>query len=185
MGILNEDDKDKIQSAALLYTQAVLSAKEKLDRQNKAAKKDKRLHNTKLLLQNYRRLAGYIDNATYSFDKIQDEEALNWYRAMYDPNNRSDQIVASIKNSAIKSRIMVEHIKNTVSIYGEYCNETIGSEPLIRRYEVLYYKYISKKPMSGEELAEKWYVDVRTIRRDLSEAERDISSLIFGMDWLN
>lgn len=110
---------------------------------------------------------------------------MNWYRAMYDPDNRSDQIVASIKNSAIKSRIMVEHIKNTVKVYDEYCNETIGSEPLIRRYEVLYQTYISPKPMTNEELAEKWYADVRTIQRDLKEAVQDISSLIFGMDWLN
>lgn len=39
MEIFNADEKDRLESAALLYTQAVLSAKEKIDKQNKATKK--------------------------------------------------------------------------------------------------------------------------------------------------
>lgn len=186
MGVntMRDFNTESLDSIAYTYTEAVLAAKERIEAEQKMTEKDIRLHNTKLLLENYRKFVGYVDNATFKVDLVKDAEAVDWFKEMYDPNNRSDQIVTSIKSSAVKTRIIVEHIKTTVKVYGEYC-DTIGTDKAERRFDVLFQRYISEKPMTNEELAEKWYVDARTIQTDAKEAIDEISSLLFGLDFLN
>ena len=134
------------------------------------------------MLENYRKFVGFIDNATYSVDRVQEAEAIEWFRLMYDPDNISDQKVASIKTSAIKTRIIVEHIKTVIAVYEDYCNRVMKTEVMRRRYDVLFQRYISEIPMTNEELAEKWFVDVRTIQNTIKDGIKDISSLIFGIE---
>lgn len=174
--------KNDLISVAKYAAKAALLAQQMLDDKQRKQTEDGRLHNTKLLLENYRKFVGFIDNATYSVDRVQEAEAIEWFRMMYDPGNISDQKVASIKSSAIKTRIIIEHVKTVIAVYEDYCNRVMNTEMMRRRYDVLFQRYISEIPMTNEELAEKWFVDIRTIQHTVKDGIKDISSLIFGIE---
>ena len=103
---------------------------------------------------------------------------------MYDPNNRADQVVEGILNSTKKTKIILSHINSMLRVYEIYCNDS-NSDQMLRRYDSLFGKYIADERVSYEDLAEKWNVDIRTIRRDIHAAENDFSVLLFGVDWLH
>ena len=155
-----------------------MAEKEKID---KKSRKDRKLHNTRMLLDKYRM---FIENATYKREQIEAASAINWLNEMYDPNNKADQIVASIMNSAVKTKIMVAHINKMLKIYEIYCNLD-NSSKMKRRFEAFNGRYISKKRVRYETIAENWNVDVRTIQNDVNEAVNDFSSLLFGIDWIS
>ena len=117
-------------------------------------------------------------------NEIEEAETREWFRNMYNPSNHSDQVVSSIKSAAVKTRIIVEHVKTVLKAYQEYC-EAIGTDITLRRYGAVYGLYISPKPMTKEEVAKKWFVDGRTVQRDLVIAEQEISSLMFGIDFMD
>lgn len=158
-----------------------MAEKEKID---KKFRKDRKLHNTRMLLDKYRMFNEHIENATYKREQIESASAINWLNEMYDPNNKADQIVASIMNSAVKTKIMVSHINKMLRIYEIYCNLD-NSSKMKRRFEAFNGRYISKKRVRYETVAEKWNVDVRTIQNDVNEAINDFSSLLFGIDWIS
>lgn len=175
---------EEIRKAAVLYTSAVINELEKRKKQKADEHRDYRLHNTKMLLKNYRKFVGFLDTADFKIEEIEEAETREWFRNMYNPSNNSDQVVSSIKTAAVKTRIMVEHVKTVLKAYHEYC-EGIGTEITRRRYEAVYGMYISPKPMTKEEIAKKWFVDGRTVQRDLVIAEQEISSLMFGIDFMD
>lgn len=175
---------EEIRKAAILYTSAVITEIEKRKKQKSNEQRDYRLHNTKMLLQNYRKFVGFLDTADFKLDEIEEAETREWFRNMYNPSNHSDQVVSSIKAAAVKTRIIVEHVKTVLKAYHEYC-EGIGTDITRRRYGAVYGLYISPKPMTKEEIAQDWFVDTRTIQRDLKTAEQEISSLMFGIDFLD
>ena len=180
-GALSAED---IKKAAILYTSAVVTEMEKRKKQKSDEQRDYRLHNTKMLLRNYRRFVGFLDTADFKLDEIEEAETREWFRNMYNPSNRSDQVVLSIKSAAVKTRIIVEHVKTVLKVYQEYC-DAVGTDISRRRYGSIYGMYISPTPMTKEELAKKWFVDGRTIQRDIKAAEHEISSLMFGIDFLD
>lgn len=173
-----------IKKAAETAAKVALKTYEDKQRAEMKAINDRKLHNTKMLLNNYRLLSKHIDNATYKREQIDTAEAINWINEMYDPNNKADAIVNSIKNSALKTKIMVAHINKMLKIYELYCHSE-NSPKMLRRYEVLEGRYIADARVRYEEIAEKWTVDVRTIQSDVKEAVKDFSQLLFGIDWLN
>ena len=146
--------------------------------------KDRRIHNTKLLLRKYRLFNEHIGSATFKESQINLAMAIDFSQEMYDPGNRADQVVNGILNSTKKTKIILSHINSMLHIYEIYCNEN-DSEQMKRRYDALYGKYIAEERASYEEMAEKWNVDVRTIRRAIHAAENDFSVLLFGIDWLH
>lgn len=175
---------EEIRKAAVIYTSAVISELEKRKKKHSDERRDYRLHNTKMLLKNYRKFVGFLDTADFKLDEIEEAETREWFRNMYNPSNHSDQVVSSIKSAAVKTRIIVEHVKTVLKAYQEYC-ESIGTDIILRRYGAVYGLYISPKPMTKEEVAKKWFVDGRTVQRDLVIAEQEISSLMFGIDFMD
>ena len=146
--------------------------------------KDRRIHNTKLLLRKYRLFNEHVGSATFKESQINLAMAIDFSQQMYDPNNRADQVVEGILNSTKKTKIILSHINSMLRIYEIYCNDS-NSDQMLRRYDSLFGKYIADERVSYEDLAEKWNVDIRTIRRDIHAAENDFSVLLFGVDWLH
>lgn len=140
---------------------------------------DKRLKNAKLLLQNYREFKIYAENAKYTAEQA--EDAIDILDLMWDPNNRSDLNIESIKASALKTKIIMAHIDGMLCTYRELCEKS--QDPVqLRRYEVLYDRYISDEQMSMEDIADKQHIDVRTAYMDLNTATQRIAKLVFGVD---
>ena len=146
--------------------------------------KDRRIHNTKLLLRKYRLFNEHVGSATFKESQINLAMAIDFSQQMYDPHNRADQVVEGILNSTKKTKIILSHINSMLRVYEIYCNDS-NSDQMLRRYDSLFGKYIADERVSYEDLAEKWNVDIRTIRRDIHAAENDFSVLLFGVDWLH
>ena len=171
-------------AAAQIATETTLKTIEEQRQADAKAIKDRRIHNTKLLLRKYRLFNEHIGSSTFKESQINIAMAIDFSQQMYDPGNRADQVVNGILNSTKKTKIILSHINSMLHIYELYCNE-YDSEQMKRRYDALYGKYIAEERASYEEMAEKWNVDVRTIRRDIHAAENDFSVLLFGIDWLH
>ena len=54
---------EEIRKAAVIYTSAVISELEKRKKKHSDERRDYRLHNTKMLLKNYRKFVGFLDTA--------------------------------------------------------------------------------------------------------------------------
>lgn len=150
----------------------------------KAQKKrgDRRLHNTKLLLRNFRMLQENAENSVFG-RKQMEESAADILESMMNIYNDA-LVVESIKNSATRTGIIVSHIRTMLEIY-EVCCEKSSNELDKRRYDIIYGLYISDEKVTRKELAEKWNVSSDTTYVDEKIALERLSALIFGVDGLS
>ena len=148
---------------------------------NRKAVRDRRLHNTKLLLEKYRGFVEHSKSAVYEATQINDDVD---FETLMDELMSSDSIVRmpvvkSIQESAAHTRIIVRHIDHMLDYYKMRCEGSPKPEDM-RRYRVIYGMYISPHEMSAQDLADAECVDITTIYRDLKAALRQLSALIFG-----
>ena len=173
--------KEVIEMAARAGANAALERLERTQKKENNKRRDRRFRNARLLMSRYRELKEYAENAVYSAeqaDEIVDIETLMW-----DPNNRSEQIVESIKKSAILNKIMVAHTEAMVHAYDRLTIKSKNAEER-RRYEVLYDHYISEETLSIDEIARKQNVETRTVYRDIEIAIEKVGSFFFGVDFI-
>ena len=129
---------------------------------NRKAVKDKRLHNTKLLLQNY-------------------EELMEELMSQSDGRVRVP-VVRSIQESAAHTRIIVQHIDRMLEYYKFRCEHSKRAEEM-RRYRTIYDLYIAPEPKTQQQIADEEHVDLSTVFRDQKAGISKLSALIFG--WLD
>lgn len=151
---------------------------------------ERRLYNTKLLLEHYRLFKDHATDSIYELTEI-DKEELNAIEIMdamlQSPVSKGEIAVESIRNSAIRTHIVVEHIEAMFNIYEVYCERSLKPED-IRRWDVINTLYIKEIPKGFskmeiyEDLAEKYYVSTRQIRSDVNDALVKLTALIFGID---
>lgn len=144
--------------------------------------RDRRIHNTKLLLERYRGLAEHSKSAVYSATQVEADD-LDFYTLvdmMKDYNGAREATVPSIMESAAYTRIIVSHIDRMVEYYGNKCKK--GRPEEIRRYRILYSTYLApeEEQKTAQELADEEHVDLSTIYKDLKTATNQLSALIFG-----
>lgn len=171
----------------LLEKAAAVGAKTGIDRYEEELKKaqgkrvDRRFHNTKLLLRNYRMLQVNAENSVFGRTQMK-ESAADILESMM--NIYSDQvIVESIKNSATRTAIIVSHVKTMIDMYQISC-ERSNSEIDKRRFDIIHGLYISSYNTTRKELAKKWSVSVDTTYSDEKITIERLSALIFGVDGL-
>ncbi len=145
--------------------------------------KDKRLHNTKLLIRNYRMFKAHAEKSVYSAADCEDS-VFDILAMMSDSKfSEAETTVKSIKNSAARTAIMVNHITAMVETYEIWCQKS-GKPENERRCRVLKALYIDDNPPTPEDLALKECVDKRTVYRDIDTATEMLSALIFGIESL-
>lgn len=144
--------------------------------------KDHRLRNTKLLLSHYREFKAHAESAIYSAE--QSEDVLDVLDLMWERNRRSEQVVNSIKKSAVHTKIIMTHIDSMLEIYKAFAERSRKSAN-IRQYQVLCERYIDNVQLTVEEIAEKHSVDPRTVYLDIDAGIDRLSKLIFGVDLLS
>ena len=167
-----------IQQAALAGAQVASDAMMVGQRKSEKEKIDRRLHNTDLLLRNYRTLKASYENAVYKSKEGEVTEVLEDIMTMKDDK----VIVESIKTSAKRTAIMVQHIDKMLDVYRIYCSKL--SEKDKRRYKIIKALYISKTPMTIAEISKKFSVSKVTVYEDIKIAKERLSSLFFGIDGL-
>lgn len=176
-----EDLQELMEKAAVAGAKAGIDRYEAelKDRQKKY--RDKRYHNTKLLLRNYRMLQINAENSVFGRSQMEESAAdiLDNMMNMYN----DEVIVESIKTSATRTAIIVSHVKTMIRMY-QICCEQSGNEIDKRRYDIIYGLYISDPKITRKELMNKWNISSYTTYTDEKIAIERLSALIFGVDGL-
>lgn len=181
--ILSKEDLDTMmKEAAEIGARVALDrlAEEKKNMHKKAA--DRRLHNTRLLLRNYRMLKSNTENSVYGRSQMEESAAdvLCSMMNLYD----DEVIVDAIKRSSTRTAIMVSHIDTMLDMYNVYCDKSPDQLDR-RRYEVLYDRYIAEEPLSVNQIAKKQHMSKDSVYTDIKIAVERLSTLLFGVDGLH
>lgn len=131
-------------------------------------KQDRRLHNVKQLLKNYKRIEQSISRGNFEED---DSDTFDLSDLM-----SSEFVVESISQSKYRSELMKEHVDKTLKAYKEICKV----ENIEERYNIVYDRYILNLP--AHELWDKYFISKRTLYRELDRACEDLAVLLFGVD---
>ena len=171
-------DKETIRIAAEAGAKAALDRWEKERAKLLAERVDRRLHNTRLLLKNYKLFRKHAENAVFEADQL-DESVYDILDLM--ERNNGVGFVDSIKNSVARTATLVRHIEVMLGIYKVYCEASQKPEDS-RRWRVIEARYIADSEKSAIDIAERECVTDRTIRRDIEEACEHLAALLFGID---
>lgn len=177
--------KEELQS--LFEKAAEAGAKAGIEKYEEEVKKhqkergDKRYHNTKLLLRNYRMLQVNAENSIFGRSQMQ-ESAADILESMMNLYN-DEVVVESIKNSATRTAIIVSHVKTMIDMY-QICCERSQNELDQRRFDIIYGLYVAEEKITRKELMNKWHISTDTTYQDEKIAIERLSALIFGVDGL-
>ena len=171
-------DKEMIRIAAEAGARAAMEKLEKERKQDMEERGDRRLHNTRLLLKNYRLFKEHADNAVYQVEQL--DESVYEILELMEKRGTSD-FSASIKNSAARTAVLVRHIDVMLGLYKAYCEKT-GKQDDARRWRVVQSLYIDDNPATVQELADREFVVEKTIRRDIDAICEHLAALLFGID---
>jgi hypothetical protein len=167
----------------------VQAAESHLEDERKQRRKDRynrRLHNTRLLLKNYRSLKRHALGAVYTGKAANaaikaKENAVDILESLDDQYIDDTQYIESIKRSQQRTRIIIEHIDEMVRYWLIDCQQS-GKDENLRRYRIVYDTYIGETYVTADQLAEREHIEKRTVYKDIGAAMRPLSALIFGID---
>lgn len=192
---LNQVEVDNIINKTAKITAAIMANElyAKLTQEKKQKEEslfNLRLYNTKLLLEHYRLFKEHAENAIFDLEDI-DKEQLNAIEIMdsmlQSPVDKGEIAIESIRNSALRTKIVIDHIDNMLGMYEVYCEKSMKPEDH-RRWDIINTVYIKEMPTSMtkteiyEELAEKHFVTTRQIKFDIDNAIVKLTALLFGID---
>lgn len=147
---------------------------EKEKKKQQKINRDWRLRNTKLLLKHYRSFVAHSEDIRAELTTLQNAEALE---DLYS----EDFTVEAIKRSKQRTIAMIRFMERMMKEYKRMCEES-GQPEEIRRYKVIEMMYISDKKYKAEDIAECHKIEVRTVYRDVNDAIKTLSVLVFGVD---
>lgn len=176
-------NKQVAKIAAETGAKVALEMVEKEKRKAIKEHRDLRLHNTMMLLKNYRMLKEHCESAVYeaaSLDARYDE-IMELMESVFADDSFS---VESIKRSAERTFLIVRHIDEMLSLYEHYCVNT-GKDEDRRRFNCMYLMYICDEPMSVQDIAKHEHIDRRTVYKDIKSASQKLTALFFGVDGLD
>ncbi len=156
----------------------------KLQRQQK----DRRYHDTKLLIRKYRQLNAYYENAVYDEEAAAEvdedfEEIMSIFGQQY--RNKEKSLTSdSIRRGYLVSRIIMAHVNKMLEVYETMCRHTHRAEEK-RRWRVLQDLYLANEPSTAEQIAEREGIDRRTVYRDIDACISDLTVLFFGIEALD
>lgn len=146
--------------------------------ENLKQREDRRLRNTRLLLENYRVLITHCDKGVSSSEKIRPIDILDDIDSMIDP--KKELVIESIKRSQERTKIMITHIDAMLRAYKNYAKEIGGEEWLY--YIVMHKSYISHPRYSKEQLESEHHISGRSLRRYKTAGIEMFSRFLFGVD---
>lgn len=148
------------------------------ERARKAAK-DKRLHNTELLMKNYRKFVIHSESAIYEASQVDNDLDLDTLLEIMDCWGKKAPSVRSVQESVAKTRLLIHHVDTMLSCFETVCLKSQKPEDA-RKLRVINGLYLADVPKTPQEIAEEENVDPSTIYRDKRDALRQLSALIFG-----
>lgn len=167
METLPEAMQEIARIAAEAGARAAIEELEQRERRQEQWRRDRRLRNTRLLLENYRTLKIHCESAVFQAELSADDEAeaLSILDAMMDRPSKQTLYIESIKKSAQRTRIIIAHIESMMEVYRILCAKSQKPEDM-RRCSVVEKMYICSREWSVEEIAESEGIDERTVYKD-------------------
>lgn len=89
--------------------------------------------------------------------------------------------VDSVCDMHRKTGLLMSHVDKMLQVYKALCMESENPEEM-RRWKVLYLRYIDEKKLRVEDIAKLLSVERRTIFRDTGKALEDLAVLLFGIE---
>lgn len=135
-----------------------------MDAQSKKRKmlKDNAFHNTRMLLRNYHKLKKHCDIVE---KQVEEDFTTMWNHWRFD-------IDSLLENRAKTVKIM-KHVDSALIALKEEDE---------RAYNVLQMKYLLEKNYSDDMIADRYYVDRRTIGKWIKKSIEALSVILFGVD---
>lgn len=149
----------------------------------KRSRCDRRLHNTRLLLKNYRLFRKHAEGAVFNAKQAK-ESAVDILDGLDDAALSDGAYVEGIKKSQQRTVIILRHIDEMLRYWRVICEQS-GKPEDMRRYRVITALYIDPERLRAEDIAEREGIEPRTIYKDVSTAVKPLSALIFGIDGTN
>lgn len=146
---------------------------------------DRRLRNTRLLLNHYRSFKVHNRMADNTEDKIYDENAIDVLDDI-EVIDDDEQYVQAISRTKKRTAIIIGHMNKVLKYYKSICKSE--GELKERRYDIINYLYIEPidddRILKYEDAAEHFNINIKTVGRDVRSAIEDLSILFFGIDGL-
>ena len=179
---MSEDQEKLFKLAAEIGAQTGIKEWHKQREISSQERRTKRLRNTKLLVKNYRMFKSHCANAVYEASQIT-ESHTEIIDLMWDPYSSHKSPLKSIKNSVMRTQVIMAHIDEMLAIYKIMCDNSAKDEDK-RRYRILTAMYINDNIITVDKISENENIDKRTAYKDIDVACEKISALIFGADFL-
>ena len=178
------DQGSVVRDAARKGADALKREQTAIRKRERSAHIDKRLHNTRLLLKNYRKLKEHFENAIYT---LEEERAVGEMKPgeiwkLLSNSEPDDEIfIESICKSATRTMIILQHLDRMLEIYEAFCEHS-SMESLKRQCRVMKARYLEEPQVSMSDIADREHIHKRTAEKDLDAAIESITALIFGID---
>jgi len=143
----------------------------------------RRLHNTRLLLKNYRLFKEHAEGAISSGRQANRENAIDILDELDRYNYNDSLYIESIKRSQERTAIILRHIDKMLQYYKIDCDQN-GTPEDRRRYEIIMATYIVEPKEHPQAIADRFNIERRTLYKDISIAMKPLTALIFGIDGL-
>lgn len=143
---------------------------------NKKQKYDRRVRNIKLLLRNYRSFAIHCNDIKLDINKLNQKLEL-------DDIDTDEFAIESIIRSKERTLAIVKFINQMLEIYRIICEKS-GKDEEIRKYKSIYFLYLADERMTAEDIARLHCTNKRTVYKDIDNACKALSALVFGVDGL-
>jgi len=179
---LSKDVLDQItEHASKVATEIAVEIYNKQKDREEKEKFDRRLNNTKLLLEHYRDFSDYGDKAIYRIYEKLDEDVIDIIEMM--EGRRTDKAgrIESIEKGVMRTRAIMNHVNSMLKVYKKSCEESPYPEDR-RRYRVVEGLYLKKVPESVQDIADREGIVERTVYKDVTAACKRLTALIFGID---
>lgn len=121
-----------------------------------------------------------------AIDRFQQEQQNTEKESAATVYNNTKKLIMNYKNfSEVKGDKLpiTLIIEQALIAYKESCINS-KKENLIRRYNMMYYYFIETEKKELKDLAEKYYVNERTVSRDITNAIYDMMIHFYGIDGL-
>lgn len=142
VALTKEEVETMIAKAALAGASVAADTLQKAHQKEQKELKDRRLHNTRLLLRNYRMLKESCAKAVYQKEHSEKSTA-EVIEDLMSMKASDGVIVNSIKESAERTGIIISHVDRMLDVYRMYCGKY--SEKEKRQYKVIKSMYITRR----------------------------------------
>lgn len=144
---------------------------------NRAAQKNATVNATEKLLKNYRRLKWSIECGTEHTLKLLDDS--EYQRLMEREDSLHNQQIRSTALLTAGNRVLWARLNTALDCFRELC-ENDPRPRVQRQYHVIYQRFMAVPELDIDSVAETVNVDRSLLYRDIREATRTISVILFG-----